>query len=176
MNTTTLKTRLWALMQPIIGGTVIWADQNSPRPALPYCTLKLNTISRVGTPYYADPNSGGLQSVQVTRESILQVQRYGNDSVNALNEFADKLALNSNQDKFSLQDISAFDVSDVTDVALLLNALATEPRASVDVSIRWVSDQTDDVGLIETVISNGAVGPDMTANNLTYSIETVSVG
>jgi hypothetical protein len=117
-----------------------------------------------------------MQSVQVTRESTLQVQRYGEDSINALEEFAGKLVLNSNLDKFSLQDIVVFDVSDVTDVALLLNSLATEPRASVEVSIRWVSDQADDVGLIETVMANGTVGPENTAKDSEYFISTVSVG
>ena len=176
MNTASLKARLWTLLQPIIGEAVIWADQNAPRPAMPYCTLKLNTIKRKGTPYYASPDSNGLQDVLTMREATLQVQRFGDGSVEALETVSDKLALNSNLDKFSLQDISAYDVSSVTDVALLLNSLATEPRASVDVSVRWWADVSDNVGLIETVISDGTLGPEKTAKDLEYSISTVSVG
>jgi hypothetical protein len=170
MNVATLKSRLWTMLQPIMGGTVIWADQNGPRPALPYATLRLSVIPRIGTPHYSNPDNNGLQTVLAVRESIVQVQRFGTDSVAAVETFADKLALTTNLDKFSLQKIALFDVSSVTDVAQLLNGLATEPRASVDFSIRWVSDQTDNVGLIETVNSNGTIGPENTAKNQTYSV------
>jgi hypothetical protein len=61
----------------------------------------------------------------------------------------------------------------VTDVAQLLNGLAIEPRASLDVSIRWTADQTDNVGIIQTVISDGTLGPDNTALDEEY-ITTVT--
>ena len=170
MNVATLKSRLWTMLQPIIGGTVIWSDQNGPRPALPYATLRLSVIPRIGTPHYSDPDANGLQTVLAVRESIVQVQRFGPESVAAVETFADKLALNTNLDKFSLQKIALFDVSSVTDVAQLLNGLATEPRASVDLSIRWVSDQTDNVGLIETVAVDGEIGPENTAKNQIYTV------
>lgn len=170
MNVQTLKTRLWSMLQPVIGGTVIWADQNGPRPALPYATLRLSSIQRVGTAHYADPDTNGIQTVVATRESTLQVQRFGPESVGALETFADKLALQTNLDKFSVQKIALFDVSSVTDVAQLLNGLATEPRASVELSLRWASDQTDDVGLIDSVSVNGQVGPQNTAKNQIYAV------
>lgn len=158
------------MLQPIMGGTVIWADQNGPRPQLPYATLRLSSVQRVGTAHYADPDANGIQTVIATRESILQVQRFGPESVSAVETFADKLALQTNLDTFSLQKIALFDVSAVTDVAQLLNGLATEPRASVELSIRWVSDQTDDVGLIETVGVSGTIGPENTAKNQIYTV------
>jgi hypothetical protein len=170
MNIATLKTRLWTVLQPILGGTVIWADQNAPRPALPYATLRLSTAPRVGTPYYQDPDNNGLQTVLSVREGTLQVQRFGPDSVAALEEFSGKLYFQTNLDKLSTHEITVFDVSTVTDVALLLNDLATEPRASVELSIRWVSDQVDDVGLIETVAINGELGPENTALNQIYDV------
>lgn len=170
MNVTQLKTKLWAMLQPILAEPVIWADQNAPRPALPYATMRLSTVPRVGTPHYADPDANGIQTVYAMRESVLQVQRFGTDSVGALETFTDKVLLQTNLDKFSVLKIALFSVSPVTDVALLLNDLATEPRASVELSIRWVSDVTDDVGLIETVVATGSIGPQNTAKNIAYPV------
>jgi len=170
MNVSTLKTRLWALVQPIIGGVVIWADQNAPRPPLPYSTMRLSTVPSVGTPHYSDPDANGIQTVLAIREGVLQVQRFGPDSVDALATFSDKILTQTNLNKFSAQKIAVFSLSTVTDVALLLNDLATEPRASVELSLRWVSDLTDDVGLIEAVDVNGSIGPENTANNITYPV------
>ena len=170
MNVATLKTAIYTLLQPILGGTLVWADQNAPRPPLPFATLRLSVIQRIGTPHYSNPDNAGLQDVLAVRESVLQVQRFGPDSVGALETFADKLALQTNLDKFSLQKISLFDVSSVTDVAQLLNGLATEPRASVDLSLRWVSDQSDNVGLIDDVNVNGDLGPGNTAKNQIYTV------
>jgi hypothetical protein len=175
MNVATLKTRIYALIDPFFTEPVIWADQTSPRPPLPYVTIRLGVISPVGEPHYSDVDNAGIQTVLAVRESILNVNRFGPDSVASLETFSDKLMLNSNLDKFSVQDISAFDVSAVTDVAQLLNGLAIEPRASVDVSIRWTADQTDNVGIIQTVISDGTLGPDNTALDEEYIATATAV-
>jgi len=172
MNVATLKTRLYALLQPIIGGTVIWADQSVTRPALPFSTLRLGVINPIGEPHYSDVDANGIQTVLAVRESILTVQRFGVDSVASLENASDSLAKNSNLDKFSLQSISAFDVSSVTDVAALLNGISIEPRAMFELSLRWMADLTDNVGVIETVISNGEIGPDLTAIQEVYTINS----
>ena len=174
MNVATLKTRLYTLIQPILGGTVIWADQTGPRPALPYSTMRLGVISPVGEPHYSDVDNAGVQTVIAVRESVLNVNRFGVDSVATVEMFSDKLLLNSNLDKFSVQDISVFNMSSVTDIAQLLNGIAIEPRASIDLSIRWESDQIDTVGIIDTVISNGISGPGNTALDEEYILSVTA--
>lgn len=176
MNVATLKSRLYGLVDPFFSEPVIWADQTSPRPPLPYVTMRLGVITQVGESHYSDVDSLGVQTVTGVRESILNVNRFGPDSVASLETFSDKLALNSTLDKFSIQKIAAFDVSPVTDIAQLLNGIAIEPRAGVDLSIRWNSDQTDSVGIIQTVVSGGSIGPVNTALNEEYlvNVETVA--
>lgn len=176
MNVSTLKTRLYTLIQPILGGTVIWADQTGPRPALPYSTMRLGVITTVGEPNYSDVDNAGVQTVITARESVLNINRFGVDSVATIETLSDKLLLNSNLDKFSVLEVAIFDMSAVTDIAQLLNGIAIEPRASVDVSIRWQSNQLDTVGIIETVISNGTISEVNTALNEEYilSVTTVS--
>lgn len=171
MTVDQLKTAICTLLQPILGGTVIWADQSAPRPALPYTTLRLGVVTPIGEPHYSDSDNSGVQTVLSVRESVLNVQRFGPGSVAALQTFTDKMQLNTNLDKFSVQAMSLFDMSPVTDIAELLNGISIEPRASVDVSIRWTSSQTDTVGVVQTVEIGGGLGPEITANNETYQID-----
>lgn len=170
MTPQALKEALYTIIQPIMAETVIWPDQNAPRPALPYSTLRLSSITRQGTPHYSDVDNNGIQTVIAIREAVLQVQRFGDASVEALETLSEKLDLVTNLDKLYLQKIAVFDKSPVTDVAQLLGGLATEPRASIDLSIRWKSSLTDNVGLIETVHVDGEVGPIGTANNRIYDV------
>lgn len=170
MTLTQLKTTIYTLLQPILGETVIWADQSAPRPALPYTTIKFGVINKVGRSYYSNVDNVGVQSVFSVLESVLNVQRFGADSVSALQTFTEKMQLSTNIEKLSVQDISLFDISPVTDIAELLNGISIEPRASVDLYFRWTSKQTDAVGIIEFVDINGDVGPDSTALNEKYTI------
>ena len=165
MTVDQLKTKLYALFDPLFSEVIIWADQSAPRPPLPYVTLRLGVISPVGEPHYSDVTNAGIQTVLAVRESILSVQRFGNGSVNALELLSANLCKNSVRDLFSVQDISAFDVSNVTDIAALQSGIAIEPRASLDVSLRWTSSITDNVGVIDTVVSDGEVGPIGTATD-----------
>ena len=175
MNVATLKTRLYTLIQPILGGTVIWADQTGPRPALPYSTMRLGVITTVGEPHYSDVDNAGVQTVITARESVLNINRFGVDSVATIETLSDKLLLNSNLDKFAVLEVAIFDMSAVTDIAQLLNGIAIEPRASVDMSIRWQSNQLDTVGIIETVISNGTISEVNTALNEEYALTVTTV-
>ena len=121
---------------------------------MPYVSIKLGVVTPVGEAHYSDVDSNGVQTVTVTREAVLNVQRFGTSSVSALETFADALRKNTVLDLFSKQNISAFNVSDVTDIAILQNGIAIEPRASVDVSLRWSRQITDTVGIIQTVITS----------------------
>lgn len=189
MNITTLKTTLYTLLDPLFSETIIWADQSAPRPALPYISLKLGVITPVGESHYSDVDANGIQTVSAVREAVLNVQRFGTDSVSGLETFSDNLKKNTVLDLFSKQKISAFNVSDVTDISTLQNGIAIEPRASVDVSVRWTRQITDTVGIIQTVISNttsrvgdigytiegapgdSGIGPIGTALNNVYQID-----
>ncbi len=147
----TLKTDLYDLMQPIITGTVIWSDQNSARPSLPYAAMKIMSIGRVHEDYYPDPDDDGIQTVKGDREFTLSVQRFGTDSVEALQLVSDKLRLTTNIDDFIAAKLPLVSAESVVDVAALLDNTQIEPRASLDIKLRMKSSLADDVGWIQTV-------------------------
>jgi len=167
----TMETDLYALIQPLVGGTVIWMDQNAPRPALPYCAMKIMSRRRVNKDHYSDVGDSGVQTVTGDREFTLSIQRYqayGADSVTGkLQEVADKLQLTSVIDKFSAKGLVAFDAGQVQDISALLDKTQIEKRASLDISIRYQSVQNDTVGVIETA---NIEGRDNGVNNPVYTI------
>ena len=151
-----LETDIYALMQPIIGGTVIWADQNSPRPPLPYSVMKINSIRFVNQDHYSNPDVNGIQTVKGDREFTLNVQRFGQSDVTSfLNSVVDKLRITTNIDKFMAKKLTAFNTEAVSDISALLDKTAIEKRATVDIFMRYKSSLTDNVGLIETASIEG---------------------
>ena len=167
----TLETDLMALIQPLAGGTVIWMDQNAPRPALPYCAMKIMSVRQKNRDHYSDVDDSGIQTVAGDREFTLNIQRYqayGVDGVTGkLQAIADKLRLISVIDKFKSKGLVAFNAAQVQDISALLDKTQIEKRASLDIFIRYRSVQTDDVGLIETA---NIQGQDDGVNSPVYTV------
>lgn len=148
----TIASDIYTLLQPIIGGSVIFADQNAPRPALPYTTLKLSGFRRVNKDHYGDPNNSGIQTVKGDREFTVNIQHYGTqDAESLLNDVAGKLQLTTNIDKFMAKKISCFNTGVVNDLSTVINNTMIESRASLDIFCRVKSNMTDNVGIIDTV-------------------------
>lgn len=171
----TLKTELYALFDPLISEKLIWADGNAPRPALPYATMKVMGMRRVKGDWYSESiGLDSLQKVKGDREFTLSIQRFGADSVEALDTLANKLRLTTVIDKFNNAKLPIVDAEDVVDVAALLDKAQIEPRASLDVFMRMKSSLTDQVGYIDTVeIETVTIRPDGT--NMPIKTITVTV-
>lgn len=153
----TIETELYNFFAPIIGGTVVWQDQNSPRPALPYSTLKYSSLRRVKMDHYSDIDNSGNQTVSGDREFTLTIQRFqgsGNNVVSTLQSVVDKLQLQSNVDKFLAKGLAAFNANPVMDISALLDATQIEKRAAVDIMIRYRSNLTDALPYIDTTVIN----------------------
>ena len=74
-----LKPNLYALVKALIGAeTLVFADQNAPRPALPYWTIRVQVQRAVGRDYYSQGvTNDGDQQIDGVREATVQVQRIG---------------------------------------------------------------------------------------------------
>lgn len=149
-----LESDVYDLIQPLIGGTVIWMDQSAPRPALPYCAMKINSVRYVNRDWTGDPDANGNQPVTGDREFTLNIQRFQASPLNVtgvLQAVVDKLRLGTVIDKFQAKKLVAFDTGAVTDISALLDKTIIEKRASLDIFMRYKSRQIDVVKFVETV-------------------------
>lgn len=151
----TLRTDLYALFDPLITETIIWADSNAPRPALPYVTMKVMSMSKINRDHYADSvATDGNQSIKGDREFTLSIQRFGPASVESLGALSDSMRKTTTIDRFIAAKLPVVETLDVVDVAALLDKTQIEPRAAMDVRIRMKSSLLDQVGYIDTVVIN----------------------
>lgn len=158
----TIKSKLYTLIKAQIGNEVlIFADQNSPRPALPYWTMRLQSIRRLGSEYFSQGvDNAGNQDIFGTREATLAIQRYGSDSDTKCQELVDNLSKTTSREAWGSQKINCYETGDVTNISQLLDKSIIEPRAAVDLFIRFGGEIVDNVGMIETVTSSGDTNND----------------
>lgn len=150
---TALETALQLLIKDLVGAEVlIFSDQNSPRPPLPYWTMKVGSSRRVGS----DAHSSGVdvayqETVKGVRESTIQLQRIGTDSFTKCTDIQDLLSKTSVMEKWRLAKIALYNTGDVTNVPYKLDNSQLEPRSSLDLFVRFGTSLLDVVGAIDTV-------------------------
>lgn len=149
----TVKDTLYTLVKALIGAeTLVFADQNAPRPQLPYWTLRLAAQRAVGEDAYSQGvDANGDQLISGVREITVQVQRFGPDSDVACADLRDNLSRTTVSETWQVQKIALYDVGDVLNVPYKLDNSQLEPRASVDLFVRFGTELLDRVGWIDTV-------------------------
>lgn len=152
-----LKADLYTLIKATVGAeTVIWAHQNGPRPALPHWTIRALAQTDIGTDGYSQGvDALGNQTVTGMRETTVQIQRYGVNSEFKVAEFRDNLSKTTVREQWRLKDLTLYDFGPVQDVPFLMDDDHFEPRAVVDLFVRYGIKMLDNVGIIETVITTG---------------------
>ncbi len=148
-----VKATLYALIKAVVGSeTLIFADQNSPRPSLPYWTMRLSSQRKVGWDAVGQGvTDEGDQVISGVREITVQVQRIGEGSDTSCADFRDNLSRITVLEDWQIEKISLYDVGDVLNVPYRLDNSQLEPRASVDLFVRFGTELLDRVGVIETV-------------------------
>lgn len=177
----TVKATLYTLVKALIGAeTLVFADQNAPRPPLPYWTIRLAAQRAVGEDAYSQGvDANGDQTVSGVREITVQVQRFGPDSDVACADLRDNLSRTTVSETWQVQKIALYDVGDVLNVPYKLDNSQLEPRASVDLFVRFGTELLDRVGWIDTVemdagyVTNQTQGFDETNPDLAEVITVV---
>lgn len=153
----TLKGKLYTLVKASIGSeTLVFSDQNSPRPALPYWTIRVQSIRRLGSEDYSQGvTNDGDQTITGAREATLAIQRFGPDSDISCQNLVDTLQKTTVREAWQAQDISCYETGDVLNISTTLDKSIIEPRAAVDLFVRFGASFVDTVGAIETVVNTG---------------------
>lgn len=149
----TVKSTLHTLIQSLIGSeTLVFADQNAPRPHLPYWTVKLASQRAVGRSTYSQgTDANGDQLVSGVREVTVQLQRFGADSEVACADLRDNLNRTTVNEAWRVEKLAVYAVGDVLSIPFKMDNSQFEPRASVDIFVRFGAEILDRVGWIEGV-------------------------
>lgn len=151
LNFETIKTNLYNWATANNGGaSVIFLNENAPRPAPSYVTLFLSSLNQIGEDYTPRADVNGMVDMVGDREFTLQIQTYGGDCITRLENLRSSLQMQTVLDTLRANGIVFVNHFSISDVTELLDS-RFEKRAAMDVLFRIGQDYTDNLGLIQTV-------------------------
>lgn len=144
--------------------SVIWAHQNNmPQPRKAYAMLRLYNAQREAAEELRPTDMPGIMKVIVPTAATLEVQYTDNlkkNPLEALEVMVRGLEKPTVADRCQAARVAFFNAGPIQDVSFTLGAVAWEHRAAVDLSVRYMSEITDDVGIINEVeIAGTLTGP-----------------
>lgn len=156
-----------------LGVSIVWLDQNFPRPAVPYVGLRVAELRNIHHDFIGNPDDTGDASVNGDREIVLHVETFGDtafDLANTIRRSLEKYSVN-----FSLQcdGLSFKDSDNLIDLSELLDN-KIEKRYRLNLVFHARETQTDDVGIIETVRAQSDY-IDADLSTITTSINTITI-
>lgn len=156
-----------SLLTSLIDIPIIRANQNGPRPNLPYATYQVTSRVTIGSDDYGLVDGSGLMPIKGTREGTIMVNFFGGDA----RENADNLvnSIRKTTSRYAMRRLKMVisNTGNVNDLTALRDSANFEPMANVDLSFRYTTNYTDDVGLIETVDATGNVGGETVHKTIT---------
>ena len=154
INYTIVKSNLydWAVGAVPVGMPVIYYNPNAPRPTVPYVTLYLNSITAVNQDYsYPNADSMGVINMKGDRNFTLQVQAYGGEPLNVLENMRSSLQKVTILDALRTAGIAFYQSLTITDITELVDS-KFERRAQMDILFGIGQTYTDNPGYFNTVV------------------------
>jgi hypothetical protein len=160
MTRAQLKAAVYAWVYGATSTTVIFAEQDSPRPDPPYLTVKVGTVASVGqeeTREMVDPGAPALATQHYfgDREVTVSVQAFGDGAMDLARKAARALATETTMAQLAAANLChRGTIPAVNELTELLDT-GFEERAQFDAALAFGEDYTDIVGLIEVVEGEG---------------------
>jgi hypothetical protein len=153
VSMTVLRKAIQDWGQSILPGvTVIWAEQNAPRPQGEFVTLKIisGPIKIGRDESRISETIPGQLDIIGHRSFIVSINSYGGDALVLLLKLQDSLSLLSVRDPLSTAGLTVNDVGNVRDVTAVVDT-RFERRANLEVTFSYVTTYDENPGYIEKV-------------------------
>ncbi len=142
---------LQEFLQPIVGQSIIFSDQNGPRPTKPYATLSVRSISEQEIIQH-NLNSDGIVSLAKLQRMIVEVEYFGLGAFGNAQTLGLRIQAPSQVDRAETFGLSVSQIRSITRVPALLNQSQYEERAILEFTAYIMVEGDDYVGLIEHAI------------------------
>ena len=145
-----IEDEILALISQATQLQVIFANQNGPRPKLPYITLRVGTAPRQGL-LEGELSEDGVQTYAGHRDATVELQCFGDGGFDALDGLSQRLKGPGMLAAALEANLAVYATDAVQSVPVLRDGGKYEPRAVMDIGIRYTKEHDEDVGLIKTV-------------------------
>jgi hypothetical protein len=129
---------------------LILSDQNGTRPAKPYATISVRTVTPA-RPQQSIPDATGAIDISQQQLNNIEIQFFGDNSVELANNLSLKLRFPSTSVLADTLNVGIGRVNQVLRVPELLNASQFEERAILEFTAYDVLSGIDQTDLIEKV-------------------------
>lgn len=129
---------------------IIRANSDGPRPPLPYITLRVSNSPRMGL-LEADLSDDGMQTYAAHRDATVELQCFGVGGFDALDDLSQRLKGPGMLAAALAANFAVYAADAVQNVPVLRDGGKYEPRAVMDIGIRYTKEHDENVGLISTV-------------------------
>lgn len=153
-----LRRFLRGLIVAILGfdaQSVYWANQTAPKGALPVATLRLYSLDREAMAEDRGIDADDKLLILSPQSAVLEVQIFdknGEDPVSKLENLLMQIETPTIVDQCYRAGVAFFDAEPVQDITGLLSDGKTyEPRAAVDLRLRYNRIVTDASGVVEEI-------------------------
>lgn len=157
MNDTQIKTivQTWAQDFSADGVTVVFANQNAPRPAYPYITVHKTATAESEHSTIEGPDADGFADIVDDQTISISLQAFGDGAHDILSTLRNSLKKVTTLDYFRAQEMPFIRIlSGINDLTTVVGS-RQEERAGMDLEFRAANVVTDEVGLIESVSGSG---------------------
>lgn len=131
LNFTAIDKAFYDWVNIFTGQSVIWLNQNSPRPNTSYLTLYKSTLTPIGQDFESAVNLSGEMRIGGIRQLTLQINHYGSNSMGVLEALLLSLRMNQYRDILVAEGITHLDRLAINDLSILLDT-EFESRAQMD--------------------------------------------
>lgn len=139
--------------------TVIYADQNAPRPSTSYITLKMTTLTEIGQIDNICPDEiTGIRDNIYRNDINISLQGYGIISLDALQNIKEYFEKELTKQEIESYDISILRNGNIINISTLIDN-EIEPRFSYEILLNSVFYFEENVGIIENIEFSGTYDP-----------------
>ena len=135
------------------GETTIFAEQDGPRPVLPYNTVRVQDQTVPGLANIRLSDSDQDRHTLETMTTI-EITAYGASAIQTIINLKLSLELQSVRDFFRGGNYPIANVESIVNLSRVVD-VAFEPRSILTINFHGTQELTDDLGKIETVVLNG---------------------
>lgn len=145
------------LMAELLGlppSRLVWSGENGVRPLLPHATIRIYNDAPAAAEAITPSGTPGVLRVRIPYECRVEIQYFGrfdSDPCEILAGMVHKLRFDSVADRCFSQGVAFFGHDGIGDISTVLDDLAYERRAAVDLQVRYDRSDDDHVGYIDTV-------------------------
>ena len=149
---------LYDLLDGLSDRPFIRAYENGREPEKPFFTYELKFEHLPEHFRYSQLSEQCEQTITTHVDAILELNYFGEDSLNTLRNVCMRLSTAHYRDKWELEGVSLIRLGRMTHLAFLNEQQEYEDRAMVELEVRYTAQVTDILNIIEQVEITDSVG------------------